>query len=180
MTQSKTTNPQQMKKIRYGALVCCLLFFVSGCIILPMSFFRYRDARQSTRWPTVEATILDSRVEQTTIWVKYQGTKPYFKPWIEYAYMVDGVEYNGKKVSFTEHSGSVERSWADSIVSLYPKGKTVQAHYKPSDPNLSVLEPGTNTDNFVVIIAGIGCFVFATLLFGINLLMKRELAVIDT
>jgi hypothetical protein len=122
-----------------------------------MMAFSLFDADHSIHWPTTNGTVLESNIEVGTWSSKRVGSKPYYQPKISYSYKVNGAEYRSKKVSFTERSGSVDQSWAKSITSSYPIGKKVTVYYKPGDPTYAVLEPGVNTDNYVVLATALAC-----------------------
>src|SRR5437868_6345411 len=115
------------------------MFFVLGCFLTPMSVSRLLSARDSVNWPVVQGSIFQSQVEDGEWKSRSQGTKPYYQPKVAYSYEVNGTRFQGTKVSFTEHAGTTDPTWAKGIVSRYPMGKRVTVFYKPNDPGFAIL-----------------------------------------
>ena len=94
-----------------------------------------QQARESREWPTVEGQILSSWVSEGEL-----RDPPSYYAHVNYSYVVNGVQYDGKRISFGISHGS--RNYAESIIDKYPAGKLVPVHYDPSDPTVAVLEVG--------------------------------------
>ncbi len=131
-------------------IACVALFFIV------MGTREWMLAVESTKWPTVEGTVLSSSVSESRHGRKSGRRTDYF-PKIEYAYTVDGVNYTGSKVSFKTTSPS--RASAEEIVQAHPAQSRCAIAYDPSDPTRSVLVPGA--DWMSVIPVGIGVFSLA-------------------
>lgn len=88
-------------------------------------------ARSSRSWPTVQATVIDSRVV---------GSKT-FKPRIEYAYVIDGQRYTSRRIS-VGMAMSVSGNWAAEMVAACPTGSTMLVAVDPHDPAYAVMKTG--------------------------------------
>lgn len=139
---------------------------IVGIFFTVFATLEYFKAMATKNWPTADATIKVSEIEETTITVRYQGVKPFYKPIIRFAYSVDGATYTGNRIKTSFPPGSIKRPWATAITSRYPFGAQVKVHYDPADHSYAVLETGTSSDNtFFFVMAGVGLVfgVFMTL-----------------
>jgi hypothetical protein len=85
-----------------------------------------RKAMASRRWPTVDGTVVQSRLVSRRGW----------RADVSYAYTVAGAQYRNDSTSLDVFSS--ERAQ----VAQYPTGTRVTVHYDPADPATSILEPG--------------------------------------
>lgn len=81
-------------------------------------------------WPSVSGVVTSAERAKT-------GWRT--QPRVAYSYSVNGVSYDGKRVSFAAMVPSRE---TDPTLSRYPVGQAVTVRYAPNDPAQSVLEPG--------------------------------------
>jgi hypothetical protein len=85
-----------------------------------------RKALVSRRWPTVDGTVVQSRLVSRRGW----------RADVSYAYTVSGVQYRNDSVSLDVFAN------ARGQLAQYPTGTRVTVHYDPADPAASILEPG--------------------------------------
>ena len=105
-------------------------------------------SRASQSWPTVPATILESRVNQTTRLASLFSSKREWKseeqefvftPIVRYAYEVGGQSHESDVI---QHGMNLkDRKSSEAMVARYPAGSTVDARYDPADPARAVLDP---------------------------------------
>jgi Protein of unknown function (DUF3592) len=96
-----------------------------------------RIAIAGRNWPTVEGVVVGSRL------VNRKGLRAD----VVYEYAVAGTRYLGDRVSLDV--------WADKVGqrARYVEGYHMPVHYSPSDPALSILEPGGHR-GLVIILSG--------------------------
>ena len=95
-----------------------------------------RLSRESTGWPRVPGTVVDTRA----VWSSSPRSGRSYWPVVHYRYSVHGKTYVGDRVSFRADYG---RTDAEDAVARYPVGSAVSTSYSPGFPQSSVLDPGT-------------------------------------
>jgi len=88
--------------------------------------------RRIKSFTAVEAHVLDSRIS-----THRGGKSTSYSPTISYEYQVDGDWYRSSQVMAYDENGSY--SWADEIVSQFPKGLHVSAYLDPLNPKEAIL-----------------------------------------
>ena len=83
-------------------------------------------------WPTAQGWIEQSSLKHSL--------RTYY-PLVLYTFMVKGKAYSGNTVYFG-YGGDGDVRQAQNILDRYPANKVVSVYYLPSDPGVSVLEPG--------------------------------------
>jgi uncharacterized protein DUF3592 len=116
--------------------------------------------RQSGQWPTVPAEIIESTV---TYRPGGRGGGR-FIPVVEYRYLVDGVAYLGKRVQFTR-LGTIARADAERLAGEYHPQTSVLVRVSPSNPRVSVIQPGQHGRSWLYLLL-FGVFA----VFGIGLI----------
>lgn len=99
----------------------------------------------SKNWPTVSGTVISSQV------LRPSGKNTKYTAEVIYTYKVDGKEYQSKKLKATAARGTSE--WARNKVEEYPSGKDVIVHYNSKKPDIAIIEPGLQSDNYFMTIA---------------------------
>lgn len=116
--------------------------FVAGVVavfvwILIYAFREAFRAVASSRWPEVDATVVESG------WKRMGGPSTYTTA-IRFTYKVDGREFQGQRVAFwgllNAHGENTAKEWSDRWL----PGQAVTVHYHPRRPELAVLLPGWN------------------------------------
>jgi hypothetical protein len=114
-------------------LVAGVLLTLAGIGLVGKFAYDVVDAIVSEPWPTVEGTVLKSRVGFIDRGI---GKVDDFVGNVEYEYEVGGQSYTNTfefERQLTEHLA--ERDIAD-----YPEGEVVEVYYNPSAPQESVLQ----------------------------------------
>jgi len=137
--------------VRFIAL---LLAIACGVLVL-WGFTDFRASLATKDWPSVTGEVLSSSVER----VGRPGSKTR-APRVTYAYTVDGVRYEGDRLSFRSYSSRrVSNNRAGVIASRYDEGAPVEVHYDPDRPSEAVLIPETDSFGLGVAILAlcVGC-----------------------
>lgn len=142
-----------MSKLQaYTVLVICNLFGLLGIIGSTQQYFL---AKSSVNWPSVDGEVTSSKV----IGSYTDSVKSYYvsRAAIAYAYTLEGREYLGDRRTFRPPERSFEQSTiaAENVVDQYSVGQTVRVYFSPSDPQVSVLEPGASLGMLVPALIGI-------------------------
>ncbi|HSM56842.1 MAG TPA: DUF3592 domain-containing protein [Candidatus Sulfomarinibacteraceae bacterium] len=107
--------------------------FVVGLALLVLLLTAFvRDLRQFPRsfsWPAAQAEVIE-----TSITIEDD-----FSVDFTYAYTVDGVTYEGSRITFFQYAVFANRFQNEQLVAQHPPGTPVQIYYDPSDPAQSVL-----------------------------------------
>jgi len=144
--QAEAPSKDRKKRQRYGML----LFLLGGILIFYKGSHDVYYSLRTYTWPSVEGKIVFSRVER--VW--HPGQSPTYYPQIQYVYLVEGKEYRGKVVFFSEY-GTGSTAGAQATIDKYPEGKIVAVYYNPKDPQNAVLERGLHWPSFALILFGL-------------------------
>jgi hypothetical protein len=115
---------------------------------------------QSSSWPTAQG-----RIEKSSMVEGRSRVGKTYTPLVSYNFMVGGNGYSGHTISYGPPSHT-QLADAQSILERYPPGKSVLVCYSPSNPWLSVLEPGPYRSwtgievGSAVLLLGLGMLVF--------------------
>ena len=120
-----------------------------GSIVLVGGFRELARAVDSEDWPEV-----NGEIEETGVVTDGGGQSVTFAPEVRYHYRVGDSQYVSDRIAFGGRVSMTFRSWAQGIVARYRKTKVVKVRVCPTDPDLSVLEPGVHWSCwFVIVIA---------------------------
>jgi hypothetical protein len=136
-----------------------------GILALSSGAQRLWRGAASEHWPSVQGTILFSRVNTSETQDSDDRPSTTFSPQFVYTYEVDGVKHFNNRRRFGQIEGSGE-DWAEDIAVRYRAGKAVRVYYFQADPDVAVLEPGNNSEGLWL--PGIG---LVALLFGLATLI---------
>lgn len=96
------------------------------------------QSSKSKNWPTTEGVITSSSVS-----VDSGGDSvDTYGPRVSFRYSVSGKEYENNTIFYKQEPETNDRSTAQNVISRYPEGDTVNVHYHPRNPQISVLETG--------------------------------------
>jgi hypothetical protein len=132
-------NPYNTPIVRFGMYFFSAVLICSAPIAAYFAIARFLEARESLRWPTSEAVVVASEIEENRSIPK----KPSFTPKVRFKYSVEGRELTGTAIS-NHDVGYGDRSNAQEIVDKYRVNSLHTAYYDPVNPKKAVLEPGLN------------------------------------
>ncbi len=125
--------------------------WVGGCIACG-AIREISRACESKRWPTVEGTISETRIETTDI--GDESTHEVFTPMVEFRFTLDGVERVSSKVAMCpSYPGS--RKDAEAYLKRYRVGDSVRVYCSPYDSETTILEPGLRWPQLSRLILGL-------------------------
>jgi hypothetical protein len=146
-----------MLSIFFTALeVVSVVIALIGLAALGLGFVRVMAARRSAGWPQVDGTVLTSTVAAVAAAWKAQVT---------YRYKVGDQDLRGTSIALEDFDS--DRATAEAIAARYPEGAQVKVFYEPSDPSLSVLQPGAYGASAFLPSVGVGVLVLGCVLFAI-------------
>ena len=127
-----------------------------GLHLVYTGLLTWQQGISSELWPQVEGQVLTSSTirEFHVLWF---GTPHYdYYPKVRYWYLVNRKMYTSDKVSFgATISGASGRYSGERILKQYPQGRYVAVFYRPSKPELAVLEPGIDSGSYVMVALGV-------------------------
>jgi len=129
-------------QLRVGGMVLLIL----GPVLALLGAALDHQASQAQGWSTLEARVLQSRVEvvkKASSWRRGRTSfQDYYNAVIQYEYVVNGQQLTGERIGLDPSvSSGFARSEAERWVRRYPVGATVKIHYSPRDPSQSVIYP---------------------------------------
>jgi hypothetical protein len=101
---------------------------------------------RSRSWPEVAATVVSARVVEN----RDEGTRYEFQ--MSYRYSIDGREFTSSRVRIGGQILSGSPGSPNKQMSAYPPGKKIRVHYCPTNPSLSVLEPGPHFPDLLLLV----------------------------
>lgn len=120
-----------------------IFFALAGLVTLWITLSNARDARRAKGWPTVPGTVVASRVESYLAYTgdAKSGTRArFYRPLVEYAYVVGQQEYHSTLLRYGGQVSSASEEWAKAQVARYPKDAKVSVYYDPKAASHAVLE----------------------------------------
>ena len=103
-------------------------------------------AVDSEEWPEVQGEI-----EETGVLAEPgERAGTLYAPMVRYHYRVGDAQHVSNRIAFGGVVSMSFRSWAQGIVARYSSQKVVRVWVCPTDPALSVLEPGLHWTSWMV------------------------------
>jgi hypothetical protein len=121
-----------------------VIMFILGLALTFLGFTKFKNATDAKSWPVTIGLVTGSGVA---------GAIKYY-PSVTYTYTVDSVVYNSNGLSNINFS-TKNRSVVEEFLKKYPLGAEIKVYYKGSEPSRSLLEPGINTGNILLLAFGI-------------------------
>lgn len=149
------------------------IFMLIGLMLMVPGVRRMVRGRESLSWPKAPGVILFSTGTSITSvernddrdsesYGKTTSSTTFNSPLVV-EYEVNGRKHYSNTRRFGHLSGSSDAKWAEEIAERYPTGAKVHVAYSPADPDLSVLEPGNNSEAYFLPGAGAAFFLFGLL-----------------
>ncbi len=127
-------------------LLFTLTAAMAGTGLIALALWLRARAAQSRQWPSVEGTVLESRVDAAHL--------EFMKPVLRYQYTVDGCRYVGFRVAFSGYG--VSRQAMARLIEPYPAGRPVRVYYDPGNPASAVLDNRSRSDWVYWLLFGLG------------------------
>lgn len=124
-------------------------FLAIGCPVgLVFMASETRHEIESTRWPSVQGTVLDLVAKQ---YLEKNEPVRYYGRAI-YRYTVEGHEYTSDQTNLGAGLKHSDQMSALTDVMQYRPGMTVPVFYNPADPAEAVIETGIPSNHLIVLI----------------------------
>ncbi len=154
---------------RTTLIVCGVLLFAAGLFGLS------RVGIDTSRWPSVDGTIVDSQVQSVTSHDRdTHRTKVDYIIKVRYEYLVGGQRYEGSARNLTWDP--VAKSFSQREMELertvkYPVGGRLPVHYDPRKPSRAVLDTSPADARTKV---AFSLLVFMGVVFGLAAVFGKE------
>lgn len=134
MTFAPPSNAQPTRRRNRVLMAVGLAVLLVGATVLSIFFvsplLHWKNAQS---WPSADAQIVSSEIE---ISQAKQSTS--YEAKFDYAFDVDGQNWNGSEYGFFVFSGSEEAS--KTLVNRFPVGATTTIFYNPQQPSDAVMD----------------------------------------
>lgn len=131
-----------------GRLAVFWLLFCAAIVLTFDVFAVWRTARQ---YSTVHYRAVEGRVSSSEVEVNVDGESTAFLPKIEYDYTVAGRHYRGSRYRYGT-IGHPSHQEMERIVRQHPQGSMTKVYYDPANPADSLLKPGLDGSDFLLLL----------------------------
>ncbi len=138
-------------------IVYLALCVVVGIGLITSGIWQRRKVRVSAAWPTAMGAIIKSEIRRPA------HTDSRYELAVEYAYLVNGTRYTGKRIEFGQ-KGYARRKTAEAAIEKYPANSSVIVYFNPEKPEEAVLSRRASTA-MIHVAFGIIAVVFAIVIF---------------
>ncbi|MGN1203209.1 MAG: DUF3592 domain-containing protein [Eubacterium sp.] len=146
-----------MKKRRIPIeIILPIISIIAGIILAGYITYDYANECENTKWPSVEASVIDMNSYEEANTRRRIGKTVYV---ITYSYDINGVEYNGET-----------RSYTPILV-----GDSLEIKYNPESPSTSTAITKPDTQRFIIILLFSIVLIAAGVLFTIMIWQNRFL-----
>ncbi|MEZ5318755.1 MAG: DUF3592 domain-containing protein [Vicinamibacterales bacterium] len=126
-----------------GGRIFPAMVVVVGLVTLWIGVDNMRQASASVGWPAVPGVVTRTSLESQISGGSGGRTRSQtWRPVVVYEYEVNGAVHEADRISFGEYATS-DRADAAAVLQRYPTGTRVTVRYRPGQPDVAVLEPGT-------------------------------------
>ena len=149
-----------------------MIFCLAGAAMLHRGLVRLWYAYSSQYWPVADGVIVYQRQgtssSETRSRSGYSARYTFYHANLVFQYDAGGATHFATTRRFGELAGGSEE-WANEIAQRYPQGAPVKVAYRPTDPDLAVLESGIDSDAYWLPGAGLAILLFglAALIWGV-------------
>lgn len=122
----------------------------------------YLEARATRQWPTTEAMILQSGVEERKLG---RDVATEYRQELLFGYVLQGKSYTGERFGRRENPWGKSRDVAQAEADRYPVGSRFPVHVNPENPSQAVLEHDTQAAGYSIwfpalfVVGGLGIVV---------------------
>ena len=118
-----------------SSAACFVFGIFLGLIMIRHNEKMLRFGFSSRKWRTVQGHVVKAEVGLEG------GEGEGYVPKVRFEYIVEGGKFISSTVSFSAQS-YLKKAVPEAVARRYPVGKEVEVYYHPSNPGISVLEPG--------------------------------------
>lgn len=137
-----------------GGMVFGIIFLLIGLAIIYFGITGVLSGNASKNWPTTPGTMIVSNFTSTYSCDNNNGCQTYYNLVLEYSYSVSGKSYMGNMLSLSS-SSSTSYNYVYGIINQYPPGANVTVYYNPSNPSQAVLQTGTGSGTYILLVLGL-------------------------
>lgn len=141
---NQTTNGSPHAKIFSIAIL--LLMIACGLLVLTKAIQGIGEARESGSWPKVAGKIvhsgMDVDAEERDVGRRSSSDSKFYSANIEYEFEINGVTHRGSRIAAVQDMNA-DKEHVQKVLNKYPLDRAVTVSYKPDDPSVCVLEPGS-------------------------------------
>ena len=129
-----------MKKRGMGCNTIAFLFMLGmGAVWLVVTVRGMQLASESETWLSTTGTITETWIERDETTDADGDSETKFKPFLKYAYGVNGGTFSSRRVDFGSQPAYSSSSRAEDYLTKYPVGSQVEVFYDPADYGEAVL-----------------------------------------
>jgi hypothetical protein len=133
-SNDKSVPSSRFEKAFYAIPGLLVAYGLYALVTLVFTLPDLPDARASSSWPSVPGVVISQKTFQDEV-----GADAFAK----YRYAVGGKTYTSSRIRFMK--GVFILNQPHDAESRYAEGKEVEVYYKPTAPEVSVLEPGATS-----------------------------------
>jgi hypothetical protein len=156
-SRTRPLTPAVVRRMRVFFVAVPSIISLVAVFFIVMGTREWMRAAESSSWPVVEGKILKSSLIESRHRSK-GSTRTEYRPGVEFAYSMGGVERTGSKLSFRVSSWS--RAAAQEYVDAHPVGSACSVSVSPDEAELAVLDPGADWLSAIPIAVGLFSLAF--------------------
>lgn len=147
-THVSSTRTQVSRRARIWGSLLLILISACGLLIFNNAFQGIGEARESGSWPTVAGKIIRSEMDvdtddrRVTSRNRSRTDSKFYSAKIEYEFEVNGTTQRGSRIAAIQYMNA-NKEHVQKILNKYSLDRAVKVSYKPDDPSVCVLEPGS-------------------------------------
>lgn len=124
------------------AMVCGGLFALAlgaiGVVLIVLYFKNKGKAKASESWPQAQGRVVATNIRVDEM-DSDDSSGIRYVPEVHFAYEVDGMSFEGKRLAFGSEPSFGLRKKAEQFLEPYPSGRVVTVFYNPESPREAVL-----------------------------------------
>ncbi|MGS0725048.1 DUF3592 domain-containing protein [Shewanella sp. 0m-11] len=142
-----------MKRFKLSQVSNLMWFmFILFSFAVGLATYVVHQFHASFNWPTAKGVVVNCwSIER---YHERSSADSHYEVAIEYFYAVDGKIYH--KSNKTDITGAIpgySLEEAEALVTEFPRGKKIQVHYNPSNPDTAVIKPTMHL--FIIVILAV-------------------------
>jgi len=146
--------------------IAWIMLIILGVFIFITGIVTRQEASDSRNWPKIEVKFLSTSLKSMS---SNSGGRIY-APDIKCKFNIGNSEYKGTEYDLSASYGS--RSQAEDKIALIKQKKSLFVHYKPSAPEVNVINPGIHFSHYIRIVVGV-CTVVIPLLIWVGVIQLK-------